>query len=333
MGRLFLFILHFCVIVLCYTVFLNKVIAPSFFPYFEYVALFFPILIGINLLLILFWWFKNWLLAIFTMIFSIGLIFPTQNMVNLTKPNHLESTSDSLFKVMSYNVRYFSNNNFKKIDSLISKESPDVLFLQEFRLKQIEKLSLLKENEYYVSKYPYIGIASKYPIIETNSILDNLTNGHVCYADIKIKKDTLRFINIYLEPVYMDKSLFENASKERIKENGLIVKNLLEVGFKRHENQIRKIRPYIRNSPYPVILGGDFNSVPNSYEYFKLTENMNDAFVEAGNGLGFTFYDYQFPLRIDYIISDTILKTHGFNIIKKNYSDHYPISSTFYFPN
>jgi endonuclease/exonuclease/phosphatase family metal-dependent hydrolase len=52
--------------------------------------------------------------------------------------------------------------------------------------------------------------------------------------------------------------------------------------FQAHEDQIKKIRKAVDFSPYPVILAGDFNSVPNSYEYYNLGKDLQDAFLAAG---------------------------------------------------
>ena len=61
-----------------------------------------------------------------------------------------------------------------------------------------------------------------------------------------------------------------------------LVSKLIPV-FKIHQKQIQKIKLIIENSPYPIILAGDFNAVPNSYEYFQLSENLIDSFLDAGN--------------------------------------------------
>ncbi|NHX22368.1 endonuclease, partial [Escherichia coli] len=68
--------------------------------------------------------------------------------------------------------------------------------------------------------------------------------------------------------------------------------------FKAHQTQVEQIRLAVEKSPYPVVLGGDFNAVPNSYEYYYLSQNMTDSFLEVGKGLGTTFHDYKFPIRI-----------------------------------
>ena len=69
---------------------------------------------------------------------------------------------------------------------------------------------------------------------------------------------------------------------------------------------------------------GDFNNTAFSWIYKKLSEDKKDAFIEAGRGFGKSF-DYIFPFRIDFILTDTEIKTQKFDTYRVNYSDHYPI--------
>ncbi|WP_260390396.1 endonuclease/exonuclease/phosphatase family protein [Riemerella anatipestifer] len=79
-----------------------------------------------------------------------------------------------------------------------------------------------------------------------------------------------------------------------------------------------------------MILGGDFNAVPNSYEYYYLSQNMTDSFLEVGKGLGTTFHDYKFPIRIDYLFSTKEIKPVSLKTDRsRQLSDHYPIIGEF----
>jgi len=79
------------------------------------------------------------------------------------------------------------------------------------------------------------------------------------------------------------------------------------------------------NSPYPVVITGDLNDVPNSYTYFKVRGSLKDAFLEKGYGIGRTFRSLSPTLRIDYIFTDPRFSVAQFKREKKNYSDHYMI--------
>jgi endonuclease/exonuclease/phosphatase family metal-dependent hydrolase len=70
-------------------------------------------------------------------------------------------------------------------------------------------------------------------------------------------------------------------------------------------------------------LTGDFNDVPNSYTYFTIRKNLQDAFLKNGFGIGRTYSTLAPTLRIDYILATREFTIPQFNRIVKDYSDHY----------
>ena len=84
-------------------------------------------------------------------------------------------------------------------------------------------------------------------------------------------------------------------------------------------------RIQLDNSRLPEILAGDFNDIPNSYTYFHIKGDRQDAFVQKSWGIGRTFAAISPTLRIDYVIADKSFKILRYE--KKNvpFSDHYPI--------
>jgi endonuclease/exonuclease/phosphatase family metal-dependent hydrolase len=90
--------------------------------------------------------------------------------------------------------------------------------------------------------------------------------------------------------------------------------------------QSRLIRKKIKESPYPVIVCGDFNDTPSSYAYRKTKGWLKDAFVASGKGIGQTYSGKLPSFRIDYILYSSALKSYNFEIHKIPYSDHFPIS-------
>ena len=93
--------------------------------------------------------------------------------------------------------------------------------------------------------------------------------------------------------------------------------------------QVDDVSQHINNSPYPVIVCGDFNDTPVSYTYHQLSKNLNDAFVESGKGINYTYSGILPVFRIDYILYDDFFKSHDYNVNKIKISDHYPVSCNF----
>ena len=78
-------------------------------------------------------------------------------------------------------------------------------------------------------------------------------------------------------------------------------------------------------SPYPVIVCGDFNDVPNSYSYNTIGQGLKNTFKEKGSGIGRTFSGISTTQRIDNIFAADRFTVKQFLRIPKKLSDHFPI--------
>jgi endonuclease/exonuclease/phosphatase (EEP) superfamily protein YafD len=99
----------------------------------------------------------------------------------------------------------------------------------------------------------------------------------------------------------------------------------LKTAFALRAEQAKVIANYISDSPYMVIVMGDFNDTPQSYAYRKIRRGNTDAFRKAGRGFGNTYRGELPSFRIDYIMHDEALVPYDFKRIKIDYSDHFPI--------
>lgn len=320
----FIFLLaHLAIISLLLGNFLNIYVRPTVFPYFNFLSLAFPVLMILNVILILFWiilWKKRAFLFLFLSVF---LVKPTSRIVNYSK----KESGMSNLKIITFNVKY-GRLGVDEIENFVRKENPDILFLQE--------AGRLKNSKFKFDQFEYHQMAniiyfySKYKIISTKEWIKN-GNAYVKSYDVEIKGKTYRFINVYLSPFYLEKSMVK-PTDNRI-ENELKFKNLVKrmmPNFKAHQEQIVAARQAIETSPYPVIMAGDFNSVPNSYEYYHLGKNLQDAFEVAGTGSATSFQDYKFPIRIDYIFTSKSIQPISYKVDKsKRLSDHFPVVATF----
>ena len=71
---------------------------------------------------------------------------------------------------------------------------------------------------------------------------------------------------------------------------------------------------------------GDFNDLPGSYVYSTIRGNLQDAFVENGFGLGWTFSDSVLKFRIDHVLYDPSMEIKSFRLYNKTQgSDHFPL--------
>jgi len=316
--------LHIAIFIAMAAIFLNYIIPPEFFVWLNFTPIAFPILIILYSALTIVWILNLRKRAILFMAGFFLFINPIKRWVN-----YASNTYEGNLKILTYNIN--TGKEISKLKSFIEIENPDVIFFQE------KPETLKKELNSLGFKYSIernvVGIYSKYPIETFSEIIQKKqkNNGHALYADIKIKEKTIRFINVYLEPFYLEKNMLipeynSKINKEKVEKLGM----KLSDNFVIHQKQVNEIQNIIENSPYPIILGGDLNAVPNSYEYYTFSRILSDAFVESGRGFSTSFHDYKFPIRIDYIFSSSDLKATKYTIKRDmKISDHFPIISHF----
>lgn len=319
--RIILFSLHILVLLLILGTSLNCYIPPKVLPILNLLSIGYPILIIVYVLLTLYWLISFKKRGVLFFIIFIFFIKPIQRWVNYSS-NDIEK-SDS-FSVISYNTKNISPEKEK----FLNEQKADVILLQESGWGERIKYNLSEFKYSFNSQV--VSIYSKYSIINKEKIDLNNDIGHGLYVDIEIKNRIIRFITIYLEPfrIIRDDIRVVKEIEESSDRVMSVMKKLLPV-FKIHQEQIDIIKKIIKESPYPVVLGVDLNATPNSYEYYQISELLEDTFVKAGKGSGTSFHDYGFPIRIDYIFASKELRPINYVVDRKvKLSDHYPVYAT-----
>jgi vancomycin resistance protein VanJ len=240
----------------------------------------------------------------------------------------------SSLKVMSYNVRLFNifeEDSVENVSEIIQLTKPDVVCIQEYHR--------FSKNEFSEYPYQYIhfrdkrdkkgrptvvffghAILSKYPIINKGAFDFKETFNNGLYVDIVKLQDTIRVYNLHLESMMVVPKVSVLQEEDTKKLLGRMSDK-----FIRQQSQIEEILAHKENSPYPVLILGDFNNTPFSYVYREMKKDMKDAFLEQGNGLGTTYLFDSYPMRIDYILASEAFEILNFETIKNSFSDHYPI--------
>jgi len=268
-----------------------------------------------------------------------------------------EETRDSAtVRIMSYNVRLFDlynwTGNLKTRDSIfkvLRSESPDILCLQEYfhsdkgsfrnndTLKKLLGLPF-SSIRYGITlrKSDHWGLAtfSRYPVIHEGTVFYTEGKTNFCiFSDLQIHDDTIRVYNLHFQSNHFkpgDYEFIENVEEEN--HDGLLKgsKNILRrirKAVKVRAEQADELAEHVRNSPFPVIICGDFNDPPFSYAYQAVRSNLEDAFCEEGSGFGSTYIGLPVRFRIDYILHSTKLETVWFKTMKNRLSDHFPIEA------
>lgn len=304
-------------------------IPPNTFPFLSVLSLGMPLLLIINFAFFLFWvlrFKRQLLLSFFILLIGFNHIL---SLYMFTGDVHKAAMNEAkTFSLMSYNVRHFNRYNWIKDETVtqqiidfVEQEDPDILVMQDYLERQDVKFKAYSHKYIKLVGTSGQAIYSKYPILNKGSLDFPNTGNNAIYADIVIKKDTLRVFNLHLESLKINPSVKElqNDSEKLIARVGN--------SFKKQEKQTEMVLKKINETPYKVIIAGDLNNSAFSYVYRKLSESYTDAFKNSGNGFGKTF-DFDFiPLRIDAILVDKQLKVRKFMNYDKQLSDHYPIMS------
>ncbi|MEO5942366.1 MAG: endonuclease/exonuclease/phosphatase family protein [Ferruginibacter sp.] len=267
-------------------------------------------------------------------------------------------------RVMSWNVEHFDILEHKthperkqEMIDLINQYQPDVCCFQEMvasdnfpsAINYVPDISNRMHIPNYFFSYNrkldfdnkhHFGIItfSKYPIISqhTVSYMPNDYNSIFQYIDILKDGDTIRVFNIHLQSLrfsesnlkYIDDPTIKSDSD--IKRSGSIIAKF-KTGFLKRQLQSERIKQELNQSPYPIIVCGDFNDVPNSYSYSTIGKDLKNAFAEKGSGIGRTFSGISPTLHIDNIFMDKRFNVEQFVRVKKKLSDHFPVITDLFY--
>jgi endonuclease/exonuclease/phosphatase family metal-dependent hydrolase len=291
----------------------------------------FPLII-FNFLFVIYWLFKlkfNVFVSVIVLViahFHFGSFFQYSTESDISK-------KENSLAILSYNVHMFNGYEenpqpkavSKTFAKIVEEQQPDVICIQEYYTENKVDFSAYPYQFIYFKEKNKLGhaIFSKYPIINKHSFDFSQTYNNSIYADIVKGKDTIRIYNLHLQSLGIkpEVSYLQEIDKDKF------IKRITR-DFVKQQTQAELILAHKQSSKYPVLIVGDFNNTPFSYVYHKLSENLNDAFIKKGNGIGTTYLFDLFPTRIDYILASDAFEIESFENIKTTFSDHYPVSAT-----
>jgi endonuclease/exonuclease/phosphatase family metal-dependent hydrolase len=273
-------------------------------------------------------------------------------------------TEESVLHVMSYNVRLFDlytadlDEKYTKRNAIfdyIQTKNPDVVCFQEFyhqdkptRFSTRDTLFQLLNTKDYHERYAHklrgrqnfgVAILSKYPVIAKGDVIFE-TQGekdfnYCIFVDVVKNQDTFRVYNVHLQSIKLqqdDYSEFNGSEKETQKPNVLrLMIDKLRVAYPKRAEQARTVVEHMKNSPYAIVVCGDFNDTPLSYAYNQFDRLLVDAFRNTSFGIGSTYVGRIPAGRIDYIFHSNELNSANFTIQDVPQSDHRAISCLVYY--
>lgn len=341
--------------------YLSVYINPKSFSIIAFFGLGYPIILGINLLFVLFWFFVKPRFSFISIVFILLGWNHIGRLVQFNSSTEIEINSKQI-NVLSYNIQNFVKENTsttkyiesseiqQEITKFIGEQKADVICLQEVLYDKEnfaqfpEQLGKKFDCSYSLSRNYYpkrngkidaLMILTKFPIINTGHF-EYLEKTIGIYCDVLSNNDTLRLYNLHLASIHFRREEYNfitditnQQNQEAFKANTMKIISKMNTAFIKRGNQTNLLTKHIGNSPYPVIICGDFNDTPSSFAYREISKNLKDAFVEGGKGFGITYAGKNFPaFRIDFIFHDKGYSSVNFIRHKIPFSDHYSISCT-----
>jgi len=307
-------------------------------------GLFYPVLLFANIAMVLFW-----MLVEFKYLFAslITIFIGWSHLQGFVNFSALSDDPGDL-TVMTYNANFFysiqkgskkeKKNKRKGVsDFFANHKDVDIFCLQESSKFSKDILKNLLPD-YHVHEIPKRAtfIISRFPIISNGEIdFGTLTNSCL-WADIKTPSGKVRIYTAHLQSNKVSNDaadVIENANLQEKKTwNGIRgILNKYSLTSRKRARQAQMIADHAAKCSHKTIIAGDVNDPPTSYTYSRLCGDFQDSFVKAGAGIGTTYAGSIPMLRIDYIFVDNDFEVESFEVLKEDYSDHYPVKGVYSF--
>ncbi len=178
--------------------------------------------------------------------------------------------------IMTYNtlgVQYRT----EPIIAVLGAENPDVVFLQEVNpgLAEAIQSQLSKQYPYRILDPQQgvrgMGVISKFPLRASEKTLPLEWVGRPQVLEMEWNGQTITLVNFHTWPT------------------GLGPPWAVTTNFRQREEQAQALADFAANTPGPLIVAGDANATPLNDAYRIITNQLKDAWIEAGFGFGHTF--------------------------------------------
>ena len=263
--------------------------------------------------------------------------------VGLSKPD--VALSENSFEVTTFNVRRLDEFEWldgdqtrQDIATWLAEQPAGIWCFQEFPKRGKATLrsagfSWLKPRRRLFTWPREAGpaLASSYPVKDWTTYMfedEDAGKGRVLQADVETPAGLVRVFNVHLQSLHFDHADYDAVEEGPSREQGARLWGLITDASKARALQAQELVRRMEESPYPVIVAGDFNDTPMSYAMHALRgSRAEDTFAAASFGPGGTHLGAIPGLRIDGILADTTLqcvshRTHGVVM-----SDHRPVTA------
>ncbi len=325
---------HWAVLPLTLGSSLGYYLAPNPFPWLAPFAMAWPVF---------FLWHAAWTLYSASQFRATTLIGLT--ILTLTWPQsrgwihlHRESGRDGVLRVATWNVHQWRNATWTDMEVTEARMQQnaldlhaDILAIQENRLGSGPQRALEGWYPYHTEHIDQgLQVYSKFPIRQWNfEAFEAGYPGHqgFVWADIETPQGLLRVVNIHLVT-----TTFVAREAEVERDSAGISTSMFRGAWKLtrtakiRAEQMDQILAWAQHPDRPALIFlGDFNDAPSSNTAFRMRA-WTDAFSQCGRGFGSTYAGlWGFPLRIDWVLFETIWEAVDMRRVIQGDSDHHPV--------
>ena len=316
-------------------------VSPAVFPRLSLLTLLFPFILLANIAFVVFWLVFN-VKRVWLPLLGIGVCFTfVRDYFPVNLPT---SPADSTLHIVTFNCHGYGGAEANIDDEhnlamdYLMDTGADLICLQEVcgntsRTERFRKQ--MADKGYHNFHLKGSEVFSRLPILSGDTVSMPTMGNTSLRLYLQDGADTLLLINAHLESNRLSpqvKSAYLEAIKKHERDSMSKelepVVHLLTLAAPYRAMQADSLRHLISQwLPRPAIVCGDFNDTPVSYPLRLLTCDLENAYRQSGNGLGITFKERGFPVRIDHILFSgdrwTSVATHvdhAFSV-----SDHYPL--------
>lgn len=329
---------NLCTILLLWLCVALTFVSPDYIPRLSLLTLAFPAFLAVDVLFIFFWLIFHARLA---WVPVAGLLLVGSYVLDYC-PLGLgrEASGEEGITVVSYNVGTMKGDeNEAALRDFLAASDADIICMQELSqafMNKEETRQWLKDHPYNVLQSGGETILSRYAFIGDTIRIDYPTrSNHSTAVWIDLDGDSLLLINNHLESNHLtpeEKSeytgMIRNPHRQTVEDGSRMLVGKLSAAASYRGAQTDTICAMVdRYAAYPVIVCGDLNDTPVSYVYQRLDARLSSAFRQGGRGLGISYSQRAFMVRIDHVFFPSGWTCSSCSIDRSiSVSDHYPVT-------
>ncbi len=322
-------------------------VSPEKSQTMAFLALGTPVLLMLNVILFIYWAIR---LRFWVWVPLIAIAFQWNFLIAIYQPpfgKEEQPAQSSDLTLATYNVTHFGKQyiaaSVEQITAYMKNENVDIICFQEFGeyagFTTDSISAALKDWPYNYIPYSKdanilrLAIYSKYPISQGELLVYPDTQNASMWCDVDVNGNKIRLFNNHFQTTNVTQSRktyerkIQNTGLEQEAQFARNAAGLVYINETKRAEQADIIGKLVEESPYPVLLCGDFNSIPSSYTYHRMLDSgLQDGFKSAGKGYMYTFRYFKKALRIDYIFhSPSIQGIDYYSPDLDISSDHNPV--------